>query len=60
MQLEKLLSVNEVCDLFGVPKSTLYYWQYIRKIPSIKLGKRLMFSPVDIQVFLHNNRTQQR
>lgn len=40
--MDKLLSVDEVAEMLGVTKATIYSWTYRNKIPHIKLSKRLL------------------
>ena len=40
--MEKLLNVDEVAEILGVAKATIYCWTCQNKIPHIKLTKRLL------------------
>ena len=40
--MEKLLTVDEVADYLGVTKATIYCWTSQKKIPHVKLTKRLL------------------
>jgi excisionase family DNA binding protein len=51
--IEKLLSVDEVSEMLGVTKATIYSWTSRNKIPHIKLSKRLLkFSKNDIEAWI--------
>lgn len=46
---EKLLTKEQVMEMLGIAKSTLYCWVWQRKIPHIKVGNRcLRFRERDI------------
>jgi len=40
---KRLISVEEAAKYLGVQKSTIYSWAWRRKIPSVKMGRRLLF-----------------
>lgn len=40
--MEKLLNIDELAEILGVAKATIYSWTSQNKIPHIKLGKRLL------------------
>lgn len=40
--MEKLLDINELSEILGVTKATIYSWTSQNKIPHIKLSKRLL------------------
>jgi len=44
----RLLSVEEAAMYLGVRKSTIYSWAWRRKIPSVKMGRRLLFDRQDL------------
>lgn len=56
--MEKLLSVNQLADILGLRKITIYEWVRNNKIPFIKLGKRVLFYPNDIEEFIKTNRVE--
>ena len=45
---KRLLSVEEAAKYLGVKKSTMYSWAWRRKIPSVKMGRRLLFDQEDL------------
>ncbi|MDA8171194.1 MAG: helix-turn-helix domain-containing protein [Nitrospiraceae bacterium] len=52
-KLEKLLNIDEVAEYLGVTKATIYSWTSQKKIPHIKLTKRLLrFREKDIMDWL--------
>ncbi len=56
--MEKLLSVNQLADILGLKKVTIYEWARDNKIPFIKLGKRVLFQPCDVKEFIKTNRKE--
>jgi excisionase family DNA binding protein len=40
--MDKLLSMEELAEILGVTKATIYSWTSQNKIPHIKLSKRLL------------------
>ena len=50
--MEKLLNIQEVSDLTGLPVATLYKCICRKTIPFVKLGGRVLFSPLKIQEWI--------
>lgn len=49
MTVEKrLIGVGEAAHYLGIQRSTLYSWAERRKIPSVKMGARLLFDLQDL------------
>ena len=40
--MEKLLSIDEISELLGIAKATIYSWTSQNKIPHIKLSSRIL------------------
>lgn len=40
--MDKLLSIDDLTEILGVTKATIYSWTSQNKIPHIKLSKRLL------------------
>jgi len=55
--LEKLLDAHEVAELLGQDKAWLYQQARAKKIPSIRLGKYVKFSPLALQKWLDRQQT---
>ena len=51
----KLLTVEEIAELFQTSTSTIYRWVHKREIPFVKLGGKLRFSPDAIQECIKKN-----
>ena len=45
----KLISVGEVADVLGVSIQTIYSWVSKRRLPFVKVGRRTLFQPVEIE-----------
>ena len=43
--MEKLIGPREAAEALGVKLSTIYAWTYRRRLPCLKVGARLRFSP---------------
>lgn len=54
MKTEKLLRLNEVVEIIGISKATVYKWIKLGKFPKpVKLSARLVaWKSVDIQNFI--------
>lgn len=57
--MEKLLSVSQLAEILGLKQITIYEWVHQRKIPFVKLGKRVLFRKQDIENFIESNRVAQ-
>ena len=51
----KLLTIDDVAELFKTSKSTIYRWVHKREIPFVKLGGKLRFNEEDNQIFIKQN-----
>ena len=47
-QTLKLLTINDLSEVLGIPKATIYCWTSSNKIPHIKIGKHLKFILSDV------------
>ena len=53
-ELERLLSIDEVADYIGIPKSSLYRWRVSGGGPrAMKVGKHLRFRRSDLEAWLN-------
>jgi excisionase family DNA binding protein len=50
-QGRKLIDINELSELWSVPKTTLYNWVNQGRLPHVKLGRSLRFDLVQIEQF---------
>ncbi len=47
--MENLLSISEAAARLGISRHTLNGWVSKRKVPFIKLGRRTLFNPADLE-----------
>ncbi len=45
---KRLLSVEDAAKYLGVQKRTIYLWASQEKIPSVHIGRRLLFDQEDL------------
>lgn len=51
--MEKMLSVEELAELMGVPPGTIYAWNYTGSgPPMIKVGRHARYRPADVDRWL--------
>ena len=58
--MEKLLTVNQICELFQVSKRTVYDWVHIGYIPHYKLPKGIRFSETTVHKWLRSKEKKGR
>ena len=46
--MDKLLTIDQMAEILGVQKSTLYQWTHTGFIPHIKLGKLVRLQEKDV------------
>ena len=56
----RLLNAQEIADLLGVKKSTIYQWTHQGFIPFVKIGKLVRFNADDISRWLGNLKNKGR
>ena len=49
---KRYANIKEVSEYTSLPAKTLYEWASLGRIPSIKLGRRVLFDLNDIDVFM--------
>ena len=54
----RLLTADEVCEITGLGKSTLYKYVCERKIASMKIGRHLRFQRRDVDAFIDSCRRE--
>jgi excisionase family DNA binding protein len=52
----RLRSVEEAASYLGLKKSTLYAWARRRQIPSVKIGRRLLFDRNDLDLLIETEK----
>lgn len=56
----KLLNAQEIADLLGVKKSTIYQWTSQEFIPYVKIGKLVRFNVDTVMKWLSKKETKGR
>lgn len=59
-EISKLLSVVEAAARMSVSRFTLRTWLRQRRIPYIRLGRRVLVDPRDLDRFIQANRVEER
>ncbi len=57
---KRLLGVEDAAKYLGVQKSTMYSWAWRRKIPSVKMGRRLLFDREDLDRMIEAGKRRER
>ena len=47
--VEELLSVQQVARVLGLSITTVYSWVYKGRLPFVKIGRRTLFRPSEIE-----------
>lgn len=50
--LKRYVNIKQVSEYTSLPTKTLYEWAGMGRIPSIKLGRRVLFDLNDIDFFM--------
>jgi excisionase family DNA binding protein len=58
MEGGKLLSIEEGAVKLGVSPLTLRAWIRQRRLPSVRLGRRVLLDPQDVENFIDANRIE--
>jgi len=58
--MKKLLSVDDVSVYLDVPKNTIRYWCFTKRLRYYKIGRHLKFKQTDIDEFLESNIVERR
>jgi excisionase family DNA binding protein len=58
--MENLLSVIEAAQRLGISRHTLNCWVSKRKVPFVKLGRRTLFNPDDLERIIKANTFEPR
>jgi len=52
VNMERLLTIEDVCDLLQVSKSLVYKWVHYQFIPHLKIGTKVRFKQSQIENWL--------
>ena len=58
--MSKLYSCQQLAELYGVKKITIWDWIRKKKLPAIRIGKEYRVSEEDIKIFEEARRTVKR
>ena len=58
--MEKLLKIDNICDLLGVKRSTIYEWVHIGYISYYKFPKGVRFRESEIDQWIRNKKKKSR
>ena len=50
---DNLINVETVAELLGVAPKTIHNWVYLRKIPYVKCGQKVLFRPKSLKAWLN-------
>jgi excisionase family DNA binding protein len=53
--MENLLNVTDAAQRLGISRHTLNCWVSKRKVPFVKLGRRTLFNPSDLERIIKAN-----
>ena len=51
---KRYANVKDASEYTSIPVKTLYEWSSVGKVPSIRLGRKLLFDLVDLDNFMSN------
>ncbi len=54
------MSVSQLAEVLGLKQITIYEWVRENKLPFIKLGRRVLFHPHDVEEFINENRVKEQ
>jgi excisionase family DNA binding protein len=57
-EVQPLINVPEAAELLRISVNTLRQWISQRKVPTIKLGKAVRFSPDDLRKLIEESRRE--
>jgi excisionase family DNA binding protein len=58
MEVGKLLSIEEGAVKLGISPLTMRAWIRQRRIPCVRLGRRVLLDPQDVENFIDANRVK--
>ncbi len=57
---KRLISVEDAARYLRVEKSTIFSWVWRRNIPSVKMGRRLLFDREDLDRMIEAGKRRER
>jgi excisionase family DNA binding protein len=58
--MEKLLTINDICEYLQVKRSNVYEWTHIEYIPHYKFPKGIRFKESEIQRWIKQRKIRGR
>ena len=49
---DNLINLETVSEILGVAPKTIHNWVYLRKVPYVKVGQKVMFRPKSLESWL--------
>jgi len=56
--IPRIFTVKELSDVINIKTSTLYLWVSQKRIPHIKLGKKVLFDSSEIEQWMEQHKRQ--
>ena len=50
---DNLINLETVSEILGVAPKTIHNWVYLRKVPYVKVGQKVMFRPKSLESWLN-------
>ena len=50
---DNLINLETVSEILGVAPKTIHNWVYLRRIPFVKIGQKVMFRPKSLKLWLN-------
>ena len=57
LPLPELLSSDEMCDIFGCSKATLYKLRMEKGLPYVRFGQKIFYLEQDVRNWLNSKKT---
>jgi len=51
----KLITIEQASELLNTPVGTLYVWVHYKKIPFVKIGRKLLFNESLLIDYINSN-----
>ena len=56
MENKNILTIKELSEIISIKPSTLYSWSMQKKIPFIKIGKKVLFDLAEVMVWIESHK----
>jgi len=58
LMMDEFLTVRQLLDLLHISRATLYRRMIAGEIPTIRIGRRVLFRRIDIEAWLESKRVK--